>query len=63
MGGKRESIKGEILKPNYSANRKRKEEARRKKQEEKRNKHLNKSKITPNPELESGPVEVPPPII
>ena len=32
------------MKPNYSGNKKRREEANRKKQEEKRNKRFNKSK-------------------
>lgn len=37
--------------PNYSANKKRREEANRKKQEEKRNRRLNKSK---NQQTETG---------
>ena len=36
-----------IVKPNYSGNRKRKEEARKKKQEDKRNKRLNIVKLVP----------------
>lgn len=35
------------MRPNYSGNKRKKEEARRKKQEEKRNKRLNKSKPAP----------------
>lgn len=46
------------MRPNYSGNKKRREEANRKKQEEKRNKRLNKSKNTQG-ETEQAPAEVP----
>jgi hypothetical protein len=38
------------MQPNYSGNKRRKEEARRKKQEEKRNRRLNKTDKPQNPE-------------
>ena len=46
------------MKPNYSGNKKRREEANRKKQEEKRNKRFNKSKNIQS-EPEQAPAEIP----
>ena len=46
------------MRPNYSGNKKRREEANRKKQEEKRNKRFNKSKNTQG-EPEQTSVETP----
>lgn len=46
------------MKPNYSLNKKRREEANRKKQEEKRNRRLNKSKDGQG-EAEQNPAENP----
>lgn len=48
------------MKPNYGANKRRREEANRKYQEEKRAKRLNKSKATPAAESGSEPVQPPP---
>jgi hypothetical protein len=41
------------LRPNYSGNKRKREEAHRKKQEEKRNKRFNKSKMKNQPEAQT----------
>ena len=48
------------MKPNYSGNKRKREEANRKKQEEKRNRRLNKSKNKNAVDALPEPVEAPP---